>query len=255
MDEVEEQSRDVVAPPETEASHGLSPQEEQPEQEKSWVNQLRRERSEFKRRAEDAERRAEMNETMLRTLSSNQSFQQKQPVEEDFLAEIEKEEYVAGSKVAKGIKKLQAQFESKLQEIDKKYQSRAQDDAINDLRREMPDLDDIVNHETLKMVERINPKLRQTWVGKSDYDIYLNAYPYIKHSGIMDKFQGERSSMQLERKIEQNKKTVPSTQSLDKRPIAQAFSVARLSQSELSDIHKEMEHCASMVGSVPYLSP
>jgi hypothetical protein len=246
MADVENQSsEEAVAQPETEVRHDLPEQQEAQQEDKSWVNQLRRERNEFKRKAE-------MQEELLRTLAANQVSQQAQPQpEEDFLAEIEREEYVPGAKVAKGFKKLEARFANQLQEIEKKYQQKAQNDAYSDLKREMPDLEDVVNHETLELVAKTNPRLRQTWVGKSDYEIYVQAYPYIKNSGLLDQVPGERRAKQVEKKIEQNKKTVPSPQVFDKRPIAQAFNAARISEEQKQSLRDEMYHYGSMAHGVP----
>ena len=248
MDEVENQSSEsVVAQPETEASHDEPQQLETQQEDKSWVNQLRRERNEFKRKAD-------MQEELLRTLAANQAAPQAQhAVEEDFIGDIEKEEYVPGTKVAKGLKKLEAKFANQLQEIEKKYQQKAQNDAFADLKREMPDLEDVVNHETLDLVAKMNPRLRQTWVGKSDYEIYVQAYPYIKHSGILEQIPGERRTKQVEKKIEQNKKTVQSPQVFDKRPIAQAFNSARLSDEQKRSLYEEMMSYGSRADGVSFI--
>jgi hypothetical protein len=249
MEDVENQGSEVeaIAAPETETQHDTSIQESlrDTSQERNW-RQLRRENSELKRQAE-------LHAELLRTIASqNTAPKAPKEVEENYLDEIEREEYVPGPKVAKGIKRLKEEFKRDLEEVKNEYRLRAQNDAYSDLKREMPDLEDVVNHETLELVKKTNPRLAQTWVGKSDYEIYINAYPYIKNSGLLNQVSDERMSKEVDKRIEQNKKTVPSPHVNSKRPIVQLFDAARLSE-ERKQLFAEMNHYASRAGSVPFM--
>lgn len=218
-------------------------QEQESRQDRNW--------REINRAKRELERELRMKDELIQRLATSQTQPQvQQPVEEDFIAEIEREEYVPGQKVAKGLKRMEANFKRELQEIEKKYQHKAQVDAYSELKRDMPDLEDVVNPETLELVKQTNPRLAQTWAGKTDYEIYVNAYPYIKNSGLLDKVPGERRSKEVDRKLEENKKTVAAPATFDKRPMAQAFR-SRDSQEERQKLYEEMNYFAGRVSGVP----
>lgn len=242
MDEVSEQnSNEAVAPQETETTQEIQAEVKQPEEVKDphWLKNLRKERQEL----------AQKNR-MLEQLLAQQMQVKQQPVaqEEDFIDQLQKEEYVPGEKVAKGFKHLEAKFAKQLAEVENKYKASAYNAQINELKRDYTDLEDIVNPETLQIVKEKNPRLAQTWAGLDDYTLYVQAYPYIKHSGIMEDVPGFKRAKEVDKKLEQNKKTVPSPASFDKRPMAQAFDPNRLSKSQKDELQKEMQHFASLGG-------
>jgi len=245
MDQVEtiEQEQVIAQPevalPQTEASHEIEAQPKPPE-EKSWVNRLRRERDEAVREAKMAKELAQQ----LMTMPKQQA--QPQVVEEDVISEIEREEYVPGQKVAKAIKSLKQDFSKQVQEIEQRYAQKAINDQHSELLRQFPDLTEVVNHETLAMLKETNPLQANALAGKSDYEIYVLAYPLIKNSSIMDEIKGVRRASEVDKKIEQNKKTVPSPQTFDKRPMAQAFNYDRLSKSQKDELQKEMYGYAAL---------
>lgn len=249
MDEVENQSsNEVVAQPETEIRQDAEAQVHDTDVEKSedrsdphWLKNLRKERQELARKNR-------MLEEILAQQMQSKTVSQPSVQEEDILADIQKEEYVPGEKVAKGFKKLEERFQKQLQEVEQKYKATAYQNQINELKREYPDLEDVVNPDTLQIVKEKNPRLASTWANLDDYTLYVQAYPYIKHSGLMEDVPGFKRSKEVEKKLEQNKKTVPSPASFDKRPMAQAFDYTRLSDAQKKELQKEMMHYASMTG-------
>jgi hypothetical protein len=54
-----------------------------------------------------------------------------------------------------------------------------------------------------------------------------------------------RRAKEVEKKIEENSKTVQTPQAFEKRPMAQAF---KMTESELAVLYKEMTHYANMAG-------
>ena len=245
MDEVEKESSiEGVAPPETEAVQEVQAQASTTSEDTKdphWLKNLRKDRQELAR-----ENRM-YKEILARQMQPAQSSQPVQQ-EEDFIESIQKEEYVPGEKVAKGFKKMKEDFTRQLQEVEQKYKASAYQSQISELKREYIDLEDIVNPETLQIVKEKNPRLAQTWAGLDDYTLYVQAYPYIKHSGVLDDVPGFKHSKEVDKKLAQNKKTVPSPSSFDKRPMAQAFDSNRLSKEQLKELNKEMQHFASMSG-------
>ena len=140
MDEVENQgsqqeivgteqeiAQQEIAAPETESSQDLQAQDK-PKQDKSWVNRLRKERDE-------AIRAAKMYEEMTHRMMAQAPVQAPQVVEEDILQEIAKEDYVPGEKVAKALKKQQAEHKQQMEEMKKMFQQKQYSDSISDLKR------------------------------------------------------------------------------------------------------------------------
>lgn len=210
-------------------------------QDPNWLKNLRKERQKL------------VQENRLKDELISQLMQAKQatpPVqaEDDLIESIQKEEYVPGEKVAKGFKHLEQKFAKKLEEVENKYKASAYQTQINDLRREFSDLEDVVNPETLQIVKEKNPRLAQTWAGLDDYTLYVQAYPYIKHSGILEEVPGFKRAKEVDKKLEQNRKSPPSPLANEKRPIAQAFDFNRLSDVQKKELQKEMYHYASLGG-------
>lgn len=230
-----------TATPETEAAQEVQPHLIQTE-EKSWVNRLRKERDEAIRKAKMQE------ELMQRLLAQQAQVQASQSVEEDIISSLAKEEYVPGEKVAKALQKQEEKFTRQLQEVKNQYQQNKYVDSISELKREYPDLEDVVNPETLQIVKEKNPRLAQAWQGLDDYSIYVQAYPYIKNTGILNEIPVANRAKEVEKKIEQNKKTVQSPQAFDKRPMAQAFSYDRLTKTQKEELQNEMHGFARLAG-------
>lgn len=230
---------EVVSPAadvQQESQQPVSEQAQAPAEDSNWIKNLRRDRKEALRRAEEAENRAKMQEELLHRMMSQQPqhFQQQAPQEEDVLEDLAKQEYVAGDKVAKALKKQQEQFRKEIDEIKKTHVSQTQNSLINDLRREYSDFDQVVNSETLAILEETNPRLAQAIASSRDpYHIAVQSYEYIKAKGLANKSLDSRRATETERKIEQNRKTVQSPQAFDKRPIAQAFQMTDNMKKEL----------------------
>lgn len=244
MEEVENQSsNEAVTQPETDAVQDVQADNsvQQESKDPHWIKNLRKERQELAR-----ENR--MYKELLAQQMQQKAVQAPVQQEEDLIEQIQKEEYVPGIKVAKGLKQLKEDMARQLQEMENKYKASAYQSQINELKREYNDLEAIVNPETLQIVKEKNPRLAQTWAGLDDYTLYVQAYPYIKHSGIMDEVPGFRRSKEVEKKLEQNKKTIPSPASFDKRPMAQAFDSNRLSETQKKELLKEMNYFASLGG-------
>lgn len=244
MEEVSSQnSNEAVALHETEAAQEVQAEVQKPIEEKEdphWLKKLRKERQELSQK-----------NRMLEDLLAQQMQAKPQAVsvqEEDFIDQIQKEEYVPGEKVAKGFKHLEQKFAKRLAEVENKYKANAYQNQINELKRDYSDLEDVVNPDTLQIVKEKNPRLAQTWVGLDDYTLYVQAYPYIKNSGILEDIPGFKRAKEVDKKLEQNKKTVPSPASFDKRPMAQAFDPNRLSKTQKDELLQEMSHFAGLGG-------
>ena len=209
-----------------------------------WIRNLRKDRETYKR---EAEAQRLINEQLMKFVSNSQPpAQTAAPQEEDVLQELQNQEYVGGDKVAKALKQVEQKYERKLQEIETKFQQKHQAEQWNKLKGRYPDLEDVVNPDTLNQVFKKDPELAMSWKGLDDYTLALQAYPYIKHSGILGDDSGDRRSREVEKKLEENKKA-PTTKVYETRPMAQAFSYKERQEAN-NKLYAEMMGYASITG-------
>jgi hypothetical protein len=250
MEEVENSSvqqeiAQEVATPQTESSQDRISQEQpshdEGRQDRNW--------RELRRAKEEWERKAKMQEELLQRLISQQgqvAAHQHLQEEEDIIHDISKEEYVPGEKVAKGFKKLEEKFDRRVQEIERRYEEKHKNALFSDLKREFPDFDDIVNPETLTLLEETNPRLANTIASSKDpYSIAVQSYEYIKAKGLSNKVSPSKRAQEVETKLEQNKKTVQSPQAFEKRPMAAAF---KMTEDMKKELQREMYQYAQQAG-------
>ncbi len=169
--------------------------------------------------------------------------QRPQAVQEVVEAEEPDEEYIPAGKV-KGIARKTVQpLEKKIQELENKIAQQEQQKLIQSLRTQFSDFDDVVNVETLEMLEKNEPELAATIAQfKDPYKMGLQSYKYIKALGLIEKIPDNRRSKEVVQKMEKNAKAVQSPMAYDKRPMAQAF---KSTQADKTRIYEEMMHFAS----------
>ena len=163
--------------------------------------------------------------------------------------EPEEDEYANYKGVKRTARKEVAPLEKKIENLEQELEKRRQQDLMQSLKSKYPDFDDVVNPETIAILEQSEPELATT-IGhlKDPYAIGIQAYKYIKALDLESKVPGKRRQKEAEKKIEKNNQTVPSPQAYDKRPMAQAF---KLTEAEKSKLYEEMQSYASMASSVP----
>lgn len=200
-------------------------------QEKNW-REMRRSHDELKQLARS---QAEVIEQLKQQLT---------PKEVDEFEGIADDDYLPVGKVKQLVeKKARAIVQAETQKI---LQQREQANFLDKLKKQYGDFDDIVNQETLAILEKQDPDLAETIAGLQDpYKIGLQSYKYIKALGIADKVPQARRVAEVEKKIEKNSKTVQTPQAYDKRPMAQAF---KTTDAERAAIYKEMMEYASGSG-------
>lgn len=244
MQETETTSEELeiqeVANPQVEAAQEEQHEEVQAETKKdrSW-RELRRQKDEW-------EKEARVQKELVQRLVNQQQMPQQQVLpEEDIISSLAKEDYVAGEKVAKAYKSLEASFDRRLQELDRKYAAQQQSNSLQDLKRRFPDFDQVVNSETLNLLEETDPELATAIASTKDpYMVAVQSYKYIKAAGLAPK-QPSKRAKEVEAKIEQNKKTIQSPAAYEKRPLAAAFKMTKEQEKELQS---EMYHFAQQVG-------
>lgn len=221
---------------------------EAPAEDADWIKNLRRGHKEALRQLEEERRERKVERELLQKLVSQSSGPQQvqNPVEENILDDLAKQEYVEGPKVAKALQKQREDFRKEIDEVKKTYAAQQQNSLISELKREFPDFDQVVNPETLAELEEKNPRLATAIARSNDpYLMAIQSYEYIKAKSLSSKPAESKRAKETEAKIEQNKKIVQSPQAYDKRPMAAAFQMTKDMEKELQ---KEMMTYARQVG-------
>jgi len=196
----------------------------------------------------ELERESKMQKELLHQLMNQRAQSQVvEAPEEDVIELLAKQEYVAGHDVAKALKKLEQKMNFQVEEVKKSYATQKGKSSFEEAKAEYKDFDQVVTPETLDLIEETNPRLAASLAKSMTDDPYtfaIQSYSYIKANGLYKSNQSKKMT-ETEKKIEQNKKTVPSPQVFDKRPMAQAFKPTEEMKKEL---HQEMLGYARQVG-------
>ncbi len=248
MDEVSNNSViEEVAPLET--NQHEEPKQELVQQEVQDQVQERNWRA-TRTRLNDLEKELKRKDELLEKILSRENSQPQKMVQEE--PEEPDEEYVPKGKVKKIARKEIEPLEKKLERLEQEIQRKHQYDLINGLRSRYQDFDDVVNADTLSILEEKEPELAKTIEDLKDpYKIGIQSYKYIKALGLMNEVPGKRRVKEVEKKIEQNSKTVQSPQAFDKRPMAQAY---RMTSAEKSALYQEMTMYGNMASSAPEIA-
>lgn len=215
----------------------------------SAFKEMRLARQRAERDKQDADNRIRMQEELIARLLQNQNNTPKVP-EIDPLEELRKygdTDYIPAGLVKQSMAAIEQRSEKRtLEAIDRKFIEKEKSDPFGKLRNKFSDFDDVVNPETLGLLEETDPDLaKEIAETKDPYKIGLLSYKNIKMMGLIEKAPVERRVKEVERKIEENKKTIQTPQVYDKRPMAQAF---KMTDSEKKALYREMMDCASLSG-------
>lgn len=213
-------------------------------EERNW-KAMRIKNAELERKLKE---RDEMFEKMLQAQLSQQA-PQKQEVDE--FDTIGADEFIPKGKVEKLVEKKAQKYAEEIakKEVEKHLKKQSDSQFMDRLNRQYSDFQEIVNPETLSLLEEKEPELAQTIADLKDpYKIGIQSYKYIKAMGLVQKAPEARREKQLEKAIEKSEKAVQSPAVYDKRPIAQAFQMTDAMKKEL---YREMHGYAALANSVP----
>lgn len=238
MEEVQENSViQQVAPQVTENHEQPSESVEQPnladkKKHDEAFAAMRRKQRDLER---DLQMQKEMNEKLIQL--ATQASPVKQEIDE--LENLSDDEFIPKGKVRKLVQREKEQIKREaVEEVQKLLKQREELQFMDRLKSKYTDFDDVVNSETMALLEEQDPELATTIADLKDpYKIGMQCYKYMKAMNLSEKIPQSRRSKEVEKKLEQNSKTVQSPQAYDKRPMAQAF---QMSKSELSNIYEEM---------------
>lgn len=244
MDEVQENSIEQVVPVETEIQESVEQPPVETANDRNW--------KELNRVKKELERKAKLQEEMIERLMKHQPQQAPLAPVIDEIETISEDDFLNKGKSKRLVKKEVEPLQKRIEELESRLQQQSTQAMFNSLKTKYTDFDDVVNAETIAILEEKEPELAQTIIDLKDpYKIGVQTYKYIKALNISEDVPNARRSKEVDKKIEQNKKTVQSPQAFDKRPMAQAF---KLTESEKTKLYEEMTGCASRESFVPYIS-
>ncbi len=212
--------------------------------ERNW-KAMRIKNSELEKRLKDRE---EMIDKMMQMQISTQTSQPKEVDEFDSIGE---EEFIPKGKVEKLVEKKAQKYAEQIakREVESYFKKQNDSQFIDRLNRQYSDFSEIVNPETLSLLEEKEPELAQSIADLKDpYKIGMQSYKFIKAMNLSQKVPESRREKEIDKAIEKSEKSVASPASFDKRPIAQAF---KLTDAMKKDLYREMHGYAAMASSVP----
>jgi hypothetical protein len=138
------------------------------------------------------------------------------------------------------------------QEVQKALKIQENSQFMDRLNRQYPDFSEIVNPETLSILEEKEPELAATIADlKDSYKIGVQSYKYIKAMGLSQTAKDVRREKEVDKALAKSEKSIASPMTYDKRPIAQAF---KLTEAMKKDLYREMNGYAAFASSVPELT-
>lgn len=171
--------------------------------------------------------------------------------EVDEFDSIGSDEFIPKGKVERLVEKKAQKYAEEIakREVEKHLKKQNDSQFLDRLNRQYQDFSEIVNPETLSLLEEKEPELAQTIADLKDpYKIGMQSYKFIKAMKLDLKAPEARREKEVEKAIEKSEKAVQSPAAFDKRPIAQAFKMTDAMKKEL---YREMHGYASLASSVP----
>ena len=199
----------------------------------------------------------QLRDAQMQILQAQLANQQPVRQEVDEFDKIGDEEFIPLGKV----KKLAEQNTQKVlknaeelvrHEVEKALKKQHDNQFMDRLNRQYSDFSEIVNPETLSILEEKEPELAATIADLKDpYKIGVQSYKYIKAMGLFQSAKEARREKEVDKAIAKSEKAVMSPMAMDKRPIAQAF---KLTDAMKKDLYREMHGYAALANSVPELT-
>jgi hypothetical protein len=177
-----------------------------------------------------------------------------QPIERQEIDEFDSigaDEFIPKGKVERLVEKKAQQYAEQIakKEVETYFKKQNDSQFLDRLNRQYSDFTEIVNPETLSLLEEKEPELAQSIADLKDpYKIGLQSYKYIKAMNLLQKAPESRREKEIDKAIAKSEKSVTSPMAFDKRPIAQAF---KLTDAMKKDLYREMHGYAALANSVP----
>jgi molybdopterin-biosynthesis enzyme MoeA-like protein len=255
MTEIENQNSEVleVAPQvENQVTEAKETQQSQEPVNNQHLKAMRLKNAELERELKQL-REAQM-QIMQAQLANSQPQRQ---VETDEFDKIGDDEFIPLGKVKKlaerNTQKVLKNAEDLVRiEVEKALKKQQDNQFMDRLNRQFSDFSEVVNPETLSILEEKEPDLAATIADLKDpYKIGVQSYKYIKAMGLSQTAKEVRREKEIDKAIAKSEKAVTSPMAFDKRPIAQAF---KLTDAMKKDLYREMHGYAALANSVPEMT-
>lgn len=171
--------------------------------------------------------------------------------EVDEFDSIGAEEFIPKGKVEKLVEKKAQKYAEQIakKEVESYFKKQNDSQFLDRLNRQYSDFSEVVNPETLSLLEEKEPELAQTIADLKDpYKIGMQSYKYIKAMNILQSAPEARREKEVDKAIAKAEKAVQSPAAFEKRPIAQAF---KLTDAMKKELYREMHGYAALANSVP----
>ncbi len=199
----------------------------------------------------DLERRLKERDDMFERMLQAKVAQPLEKQEVDEFDSIGAEEFIPKGKVERLVEKKAQMYAEQIakKEVESYFKKQNDSQFLDRLNRQYSDFSEVVNPETLSLLEEKEPELAQTIADLKDpYKIGMQSYKYIKAMNFVQKVPESRREKEIDKAITKAEKSVPSPAAFDKRPIAQAF---KLTDAMKKDLYREMHGYAALANSVP----
>lgn len=200
---------------------------------------------------EDLERKLKERDAFFEQMMQAQLAQNAPKPEPDEFDSIGSDEFISKGKIEKLVEKKAQKYAEDIakREVEKFYNKQQENQFMDRLNRQFSDFDQIVNSETLSLLEEREPELTKSIIDMKDpYKIGLQTYKYIKALNIVDKVPEDRRVKEIDKAIEKSNKAIPSPMGFEKRPLAAAF---QMTDAMKKDLYREMHGYAALASSVP----
>lgn len=233
----------IVAEQVLEDSEAETHGHEEDAQEKNW-KELRKKTETAERRAREFEEKYKIQEQFIQNFLNQQNAPVQQAKQEQQEEEPPEDEYLPFGQQRKYYMRdareiARKEFEALEQEREaKRFRER--------LKAKYSDFDEVVNSETIAELEEKEPEVAATIAELKDpYKMGLQTYNLIKsmiRDGSVDQ---KKHAKEVSEKIDKSEKTVQSPQAFNKRPMAKAFDITRMSKEDKDRLYAEMTGYAS----------
>lgn len=212
------------------------------EQEETNARNWKRANEARKRLEQELRKRDEQIEELIKAVGKKDS-----PAEVDELENISADEFIPKGKIDKLWEKRERKLrEETKREVESAFQEREKARWKDRIREKYSDFEDVVNLETLDLLEQTDPEVAETIAELKDpYKVGLQSYKYIKALGLTGQVSVSKRKREVEKKIESNEKTIQSPQVYDKRPLAQAY---KITEADNKMLYEEMMKSAGSAG-------
>jgi hypothetical protein len=254
MTEIESQNSEVqeVAPPvETPVNEVKETNQNQEPVTNQHLKAMRLKNAELERELK------QLRDNQMQIMQAQLANQHPVPQELDEFDKIGDDEFIPSGKVKKLVErnsqKVLKNTEDLVQrEVQKALKKQEDNQFMDRLNRQYSDFSEIVNPETLSILEEKEPELAAAIAESKDpYKIGVQSYKYIKAMGLTKTAKETRREKEIDKAIEKSEKAITSPMAYDKRPIAQAF---KLTDAMKKDLFREMHGYAALASSVPEMT-